>query len=353
MYWNSSEDLRNELIVQAMRRDHFKEVCRCLHFEPNLVAPNDNEKFWKLRPMTDHLKANMLKHFHPCQQLSFDESMIAYYGRYGCKQFLKGKPIRFGYKVWSLCTPSGYLVNFDIYQGRNPRSNTEYEQCFGKCAAPLINMINDFDENTRSLPFSFYFDNLFTSFPLLTYLKTMGYTGTGTVRENRIPSSCPLKTKVAMKKFNRGSFETATIENIGIKLTKWVDNSVVCAASTCYGSSPISSASRYCKKAGKKIAIPRPCVITEYNKYMCGVDRLDQNVNIYRIAYRGKMWWSSIFTWLIDVAVSNAWHLQQSSKKLSQLEFRREIAVFYCKHYGEPPVQPRPKRPRLHDGVHI
>ncbi|XP_055306911.1 piggyBac transposable element-derived protein 3-like, partial [Sitodiplosis mosellana] len=109
-YWNSSDDLRNEMIFQTMRRNRFQEILRVLHFEPNLNPPaNNKDKLWKLRPIMDHLKANFLKNFHPTQNLSYDESMIAYYGKHGCKQFIKGKPIRFGYKVWSLCTPSGYL----------------------------------------------------------------------------------------------------------------------------------------------------------------------------------------------------------------------------------------------------
>lgn len=122
----------------------------------------------------------------------------------------------------------------------------------------------------------------------------------------------------------------------GIRLTKWVDNAVVSIASTCFGMHPTSIASRYCKLARKKVGFPRPCAIIEYNKYMCGVDRLDQNVSQYRIAYKGKKWWSSIWTWLIDVCVNNAWQLHRlGQSKITQLEFRRQIAIYYCKHYGE------------------
>lgn len=68
---------------------------------------------------------------------------------------------------------------------------------------------------------------------------------------------------------------------------------------------------------------------------MCGVDRFDQNVAQYRIAYRGKKWWSSIFTWLIDACVQNAWQLHRKVQPtMTQLEFRRQLAVYYCKHYG-------------------
>ena len=42
-------------------------------------------------------------HFPYRQELSVDESMVPYYGRHSTKQHFRGKPIRFGYKVWILC----------------------------------------------------------------------------------------------------------------------------------------------------------------------------------------------------------------------------------------------------------
>lgn len=92
--WSQHDDLRNNLVYNSMRRDRFKEIMRFLHFEDNDkggTRENPNQdKLWKLRPLTDHLKAKMIENFHPEQNLSFDESMIAYYGKHGCKQFIKG-----------------------------------------------------------------------------------------------------------------------------------------------------------------------------------------------------------------------------------------------------------------------
>lgn len=71
---------------------------------------------------------------------------------------------------------------------------------------------------------------------------------------------------------------------------------------------------------------------------MGGVDRFDQSISGYRIGWRGKKWWSSIFTWLIDACVVNAWMLQKKYKSdTTQFDFRREIATYYCKHHGELP----------------
>lgn len=353
-YWNNGDDLRNEMIYKTMRRNRFEEILRALHFEPDLHAPENNkDKLWKLRPIMDHLKANFLKNFHPTRNLSYDESMIAYYGKHGCKQFIKGKPIRFGYKVWSLCTSSGYLVNFEIYQGNNPRAKKVYEDRFGKCSAPLVSMIDDFSDEVKGLPFSFFFDNLFTGFPLLAYVKARGYNATGTMRENRIVASCPITSKQKFKKKKRGTFEVAKMADTGIRVTQWVDNSSVIIASTCFGAEPTSTAVRYSKEAKSRVNVIRPCAITEYNKYMAGVDRLDQNVNNHRIGYRGKKWWSSIFTWLIDAAVNNAWQLYRGSKNMPQLDFKREIATYYCKHYGTLPAPSGPKRQRREDALTI
>ena len=41
--------------------------------------------------------------------LSIDESMMPYYRiGHSYKMFIKGKPIRFGYKLWCLCESEGY-----------------------------------------------------------------------------------------------------------------------------------------------------------------------------------------------------------------------------------------------------
>lgn len=46
---------------------------------------------------------------------------------------------------------------------------------------------------------------------------------------------------------------------------------------------------------------------------------------------RKNKWWWSIFTWLVDVSIQNAWLLQRKSglQNISQLQFRRNIASHY------------------------
>ena len=142
-YWDSSDDVRNSLVKEAMRRDRFILIMRFIHCANNNEM-NVNDKVWKLRPVMDMLKDKFLNHFVPSQNLNFDELMVKYFGKHSCKQFIRGKPIRFGYKIWCLNAPDGYLINFDFYQGISPKRNVLYENMFGKCTAPFIKMLEEF-----------------------------------------------------------------------------------------------------------------------------------------------------------------------------------------------------------------
>lgn len=39
--------------------------------------------------------------------------MIPYYGRHPTKEFIRGKPIRWGYKAWVPAEPLGYAYHID------------------------------------------------------------------------------------------------------------------------------------------------------------------------------------------------------------------------------------------------
>ena len=39
------------------------------------------------------------------KNISIDESVVPYYGRHGCKQYIQNKPVKFGYKLGVAATP--------------------------------------------------------------------------------------------------------------------------------------------------------------------------------------------------------------------------------------------------------
>lgn len=52
-----------------------------------------------MRPIFNNLNKNCSKLVLGKGKFAVDESMISYYGRHSSKQYIRGKPIRYGFKV--------------------------------------------------------------------------------------------------------------------------------------------------------------------------------------------------------------------------------------------------------------
>ena len=326
MYWECSPDVRNEAISTAMTRNRFEEILRYFHLADNNNL-DQSDKFAKVRPLVSELNNRFLQHFPVSQQLSIDESMIPYFGHHSAKQFIRGKPIRFGYKVWCMTTPLGYLIQFDPYQGA---AKCAYGD-IGLGGTVVMKLISRLPDN---LHFHVYFDNLFTSISLLDRLSHIGIGGTGTIRNNRL-MGCPLGD---LTKSNRGAYDYAYDPSSHVALVRWMDSKPVTLASNCNGVNPVMTARRWCNATKSKIDIDQPYVISQYNKFMGGVDRLDQNIAQYRIGIRSRKWYWPAIAYLLQTAMHNSWLLYRESRAasslpLSHLQFIREVCKVYFARY--------------------
>ena len=109
--------------------------------------------------------------------------MAPYYGRHSCKQFIRGKPIRFGYKLWVLASSTGLPYHVEIYEGKPPDAE---DIPIGERVVKTAPEICDNPVNH-----SVFFDNSFSSYKLVVDLDAKGFRATGTMRNNRI-GKCPL-----------------------------------------------------------------------------------------------------------------------------------------------------------------
>ena len=324
LYWSVDKDVHNPFVANAMSRNQFNEILSCLHFTSQTESQTD--KFFKLRPLIEHLSQKFLKYFHPKgPECDVDEAMIAYYGKHGCKQFIKGKPIRFGFKAWCLNSNNGYLANFDFYQGKSKKSKPENSQ-LNKGSQVILELLEPVKEAFSNQYFTVYCDNYFTSISLLEQLKKLNCYGTGTIRKNRF--SLPICKLDDLSKSTRGTYSYSGSDEFII--VNWKDNSVVNLVSSIDRVNPVSSVKRYDRANHAKIDVSIPSVIKSYNKFMGGTDRMDQNISEYRISIRIKKWWWCLFTWLIDVTIQNCWLLaRDAGETLDLLTFRRHIVIYY------------------------
>ncbi|KAJ8961867.1 hypothetical protein NQ318_021485 [Aromia moschata] len=109
MFWEQRKDTQNILVADALSRDRFEFIMQTLHCCDNdQLDPSD--KFTKVRPLFDKLNKIFQEYAPYWEQHSVDESMIPYFGKHGCKQFIRGNPIRYGYKIWMGATSTGYAL---------------------------------------------------------------------------------------------------------------------------------------------------------------------------------------------------------------------------------------------------
>ena len=330
MYWSNSEDVTNLMVKKAMPRDRFKTIKRCLHFgnEDEGEEGEVRDRYGKVRLLLKHLQKKFVEQFVPEQNLSHDESMIKYFGKSGLKQAIRNKPIRFGYKGWCLCTVSGYLVVFDLYQGRGIGIHHEENvAAVGAAGASLLDLMELLPPEKRILNYHVFGDNFFSSMKLVDVMRDNNWQYSGTLRKDRVKNKPAITDVDRFKKQARGHHECIALEDETQIVTRWNDNAPVTMLSSALGCLPHGTVRRWSKKDKRHIEVEQPNVVKMYNKSMGGVDRFDQNNNHCRINVGGKKWYWSIVTWCIDTSVQNAWQLhRKSGGKLSNLQFRREIA---------------------------
>ena len=302
MYWEAHTRYPN--IADVMPRNQFDTLLRYLHFNDNAnMKPRDHpecDKLFKIKPLVTHLQQKF-KELKPEEYNSVDEQIIPYKGKHSMKQYIKNKPHKWGYKVFSRAGASGIVYSFELYQGKQTEigSNPEGLGISGSIVTHLCTPL----VGTGA---KIFFDNWFTSPDLISALKSRGLNSVGTVRKTRI-NGCPLKSEKELKVKGRGAVDSAVEKERNIVAVKWLDNKEVTLLSSYAAIEPLDEVKRFDSKEKKHVAIPRPAIVREYNKFMGGVDLCDMLLELYRIDIPMKKWYFRILFYCIDLTVCNCW----------------------------------------------
>lgn len=271
-YWSTSADLNDPHISKLMTVNRFGWLLSSIHINDNHMMPKRGEvgydKLYKIRPFLSILKFNFQKYYTPKNIIAVDESMIKFKGRSTIKQYMPKKPIKRGYKVWSLADKNGYLWNFDIYTGKKGEA---VETNLG------ARVVKDLSILLQNKNYMLYIDNYFTSLPLLSYLKTKKINACGTINLTR--KYLPKLTQD--KNMKIGEYDWQITED-NISIVKWKDKLIVSLLSNYHDPRNVTQVPRK-SKDGSITMIPCPKVLKDYNNNMNCVDKFDQNKKSYQI----------------------------------------------------------------------
>ena len=131
---------------------------------------------------------------------------------------------------------------------------------------------------------------------------------------------------------------------------RWNDNKIVSMLSNSFSMNPLKYVKHWSaseKSEKKYVQISQPYLISQYNRFMGGTDRMDQNIAKVRINIRIKKWWWALFCFAVDVSLQNAWQLYRMSEAgdhqhATLVQFRREVAMTYIMRYRNRSAVGRP-----------
>ena len=320
MYWCRDEDIQITYVSSKMSRNRFSEIKKFLH-----VADNDKitagDKIYKVRPLMDIVNRKLQQFGIFSRFLSIDEEMVPYFGHHSCKMFIRGKPIRFGFKLWVLASDNGYPFNVMVYTGKSHEpsedSSTENKGLGFKVVTSLLSCLEDPSSH------EVFFDNFFTSYDLLVYLQDINVKASGTARENRL-KKCPLMNTSVMKKLERGVYDSKGDKRVSA--VKWNDNQCVVVATNYADVNTMTKTKRWNSSVKKLVEVPQPTVVASYNAHMGGVDLVDRFLSDYRPVVVSKKWWWVLFSNFINLKMVAAWRLHVfCGGTFDQLSFRRFV----------------------------
>lgn len=278
-------------------------------------------------------------------RLCVDEQMCSTKMRHHLRQYMPNKPHKWGIKLFVLCDSSGYAYRFEVYNGAG--DNVVLLGCpdLGSTSNVVVRLSQTVDDFKHHI---IYFDNFYTSIPLLVYLRGRGIYSLGTVRANRIPN-CKLPTDKEVNKMDRG-YSTEFVGRaygVDIATVLWKDNKCVRLASTYVGELAFAranpenqpaKASRFDRKAKKYVSIDCPQIIREYNSHMGGVDLMDGLMGRYHIRAKSRDAMVRLFYHFIDMAATNSYIL-----------YRRLHAEKYNEMCQDSSLEVPPPKPKLFD----
>jgi len=118
MYWARKTNI--PIIANAMRRDRFFKIRSNLKVvDNNLVTAEmkTSDRLWKVTPFVKHTR-EVCNKLPRERNMSIDEQMISFTGRYPTRQYVPRKPYPTGLKNFVLAGCNGVVYDFEIFQGK-------------------------------------------------------------------------------------------------------------------------------------------------------------------------------------------------------------------------------------------
>jgi len=313
-YWSLRPIIHTPYAASVgMSRDRFLALLTMFHLNNKDAKAARGQPgcdpLFKIRPVFDTLITKFQDVYTPEEQLTIDEAICPFRGRIFFRVYIKGKPHKYGIKMFELCeAKSGYVYNLDIYTGGLP-TNSEHNTAFS--------VVNRLYDKIKGKGHCVYMDRLFSSPKIFDHLWGCKTKAVGTVMSNRKE----MPKQAFSGKLKKG--EKITRQRDHLLAIKWKDIRDFFFLTTAHESVLVEEPSS--RGPHHKM---KPAAVLDYNKYKIGVDRSDQMLSYYSFERKTIKWWKKLIFHLFDLVIVNAHilHNKTSKKKMSLEVFYEKVA---------------------------
>ena len=172
-----------------------------------------------------------------------------------------------------------------------------------------------------------YMDNLYNSVGLAEDLLANGMYVTGTLRRNRgEPQSV---TRAGTPGYGLAKGDSIDRDNGKVTVSAWQDNRTVRYLSTMHDNS--RELVRVRQKGGTFQAVSKPVALCDYNRFMGGVNGVDQMLCYYPVVRKTVKWVKKLFWYFVELAIHNSHVIYNHGKETKQagkiplLEFQKSV----------------------------
>ena len=306
-YWSTFPVAYTKFYANIMPRTRFCTIYHTMMHASDTSAVGKS----KIEPFLNMLVSKFQQAFYPFQNLSVDEMVIGWKGKWKYKQYNASKPKKYHIKTFGLCdSATGYVFNILTYFGNETSYMPNQDESSGQAEKVFQYLLQGLDQGHHV-----FADRYYTTYKLVQYIsqhKTY-YTGTlNTNRKNFPPQIKTLKLAHCQQKAYRNRAGD-------IFVAAWRDKKakkpvVIVSTKATVGDTVVH------RKSG---GISIPTVINDYNLSMNGCDKVDQMVQYYgHYQRKTTKWWKRIFYWLLEITQVNAFILYKLQNNLEQLAFK-------------------------------
>jgi hypothetical protein len=245
------------------------------------------------------LVPNFQRCFLPGRNISVDETMVGFRGRFGSRQYMPAKPTKYGIKAFTLAdSEHGYILNTLVYTGRDTLEDASAQHTtLPQPARVVLDVMEPYLDKGHRV----FADRYYTSIPLATALHDRQTDYTGTSMKNRLD----LPDQIRDKSFHLTDNQVVAYRSDWLLAMGWRAAQKKKPLITISSNSSSTSLEVQSRRTGRLCI--KPQIVNEYNQSMNGVDKADQYTVYYSFIRKSKKWWRKLFFWLLEVTVVRRW----------------------------------------------